>query len=100
MYLYLKNVATLKIDTGKCTGCGFCLNVCPRGVIDLKDGVAYVAVKDACLECGACAKNCRFDAITVQTGVGCATAILRGIGEDGACSCGSPNPTGKSCCGK
>lgn len=102
MYLYLKDVATLKIDAAKCTGCGFCLNVCPRGVIDLKDGKAFVAVKDACLECGACAKNCRFDAITVQTGVGCAcaTAILQGGGECPDCGCGGQSKPKKSCCGK
>lgn len=100
MYLYLKDVATVKIDAAKCTGCGFCLNVCPRDVIDIKDGKAFVAVKDACLECGACAKNCRFGAVTVQTGVGCATAILLGGGECSDCGCGSPAKPKEGCCGK
>jgi ferredoxin len=30
------------------------------------------------MECGACAKNCPVNAITVDTGVGCATAVITG----------------------
>jgi len=93
MFLYLKDVVSLRIDAEKCTGCGFCLNVCPRGVLALKNRKAVVVVKDACLECGACAKNCPAGAVTVQTGVGCATALLQGNGE---CCCG-PKTT-PSCC--
>ena len=99
MYLYLKDVVTLKIDAEKCTGCGFCLNVCPRGVIAVKDRKAFVAVKDACLECGACAKNCPAGAVTVKTGVGCATALLRWDGECPTCGCdGKKTSAGSSCC--
>lgn len=96
MFLYLKDVVTLKLDAEKCVGCGFCLNVCPRGVLEMRDGKARIAVKDACLECGACAKNCPAEAIAVKTGVGCATALLRG----GECRCG-PSCDGdgsSSCC--
>jgi len=95
MFLYLKDVVTLKLDSEKCVGCGFCLNVCPRCVLEMKDGKAFIAVKDACIECGACAKNCPFGAIDVKAGVGCATAILRGgdCGSSGCCG-GSPS----SCC--
>lgn len=88
MFLYLKNVVTLKIDAAACTGCGFCLNVCPRGVLALRNRKAVIAEKDACLECGACAKNCPSGAITVRTGVGCATAILGRAGQCCECGCG------------
>ena len=27
---YLKNVASLKIDAGKCIGCDVCMSVCPE----------------------------------------------------------------------
>jgi len=102
MYLYLKDVVTLKIDAEKCTGCGFCLNVCPRGVIAVKDRKAFVAVKDACLECGACAKNCPAGAITVTAGVGCAAAIINGMltGQKPSCDCGcGPKKNKSACCG-
>lgn len=88
MFLYLKNVVTLKIDANACTGCGFCRNVCPRGVLALRDRKAVIVANDACLECGACAKNCPSGAITVRTGVGCATAILNGSGQCCECGCG------------
>ena len=73
---YLKAVATLKIDQGRCTGCGFCLNVCPHEAIALDDEKAAVQDLDACMECGACAKNCPVTAITVDAGVGCASGII------------------------
>jgi len=31
---------------------------------------------DTCMECGACARNCPTEAITVRAGVGCATAVF------------------------
>ncbi len=88
MDLYIKGVSTLKIDAGKCVGCGLCLEVCPRAVIELRDGRAHAAVKDACIECGACARNCPFGAVSVEAGVGCATAMLNGaFGATGDCGC-------------
>jgi hypothetical protein len=53
------------------------------------------------MECGACALNCPVQAIEVQSGVGCAwamiSAALRGKSMDsGECGCGGE--TG-SCCG-
>jgi ferredoxin len=32
---------------------------------------------DACMECGACAKNCPTEAIGVSPGVGCASYIIQ-----------------------
>jgi len=60
----------------------------------MKDGKAFIAIKDACIECGACAKNCPFGAIDVKAGVGCATAILRGgdCCEPSGC-CGGSSPS-------
>ncbi|MEA4862973.1 MAG: mercury methylation ferredoxin HgcB [Victivallaceae bacterium] len=88
MFLYIKDTATLKIDGDRCSGCGFCLNVCPRGVLAMQNRKVVIKEKDACIECGACAKNCPAEAIAVRTGVGCATAILSGSGQCGKCGCG------------
>ena len=74
--LYLADVATLRLDGTVCTGCGMCLSVCPHAVFVLAGGKARIAVRDACMECGACARNCPVAAIFVQSGVGCAQAVL------------------------
>ena len=34
-------------------------------------------VLEKCVECGACAKNCPSDAITLTPGVGCASYIIQ-----------------------
>ena len=39
---YLENVATLKLDTEKCTGCGMCVTVCPHSVFVIKEGKAII----------------------------------------------------------
>ena len=95
---YLKGVSTLKIDQGRCTGCGFCLNVCPHEAIALDDKKAAVQDLDACMECGACAKNCPAGAIAVQSGVGCAYAIINGMITGGPPDCGCEDNDKTSCC--
>jgi ferredoxin len=49
--VYLKNVATLKLDGEKCIGCGMCLLVCPHAVLSLTNGKVDVVNRDACMEC-------------------------------------------------
>lgn len=75
---YLRNVATLHFSAEKCIGCGRCAEVCPHRVFSMADHTAKIEDKDGCMECGACAKNCPVSAITVNPGVGCATAIIKG----------------------
>lgn len=86
---YLKNVATLKLNSDKCIGCGRCMEVCPHNVFKLNKGKAEIVHKDACMECGACAKNCAFNVIEVKSGVGCAYAIIMGwiLGTEPTCDC-------------
>ncbi|MGV1098138.1 mercury methylation ferredoxin HgcB [Thiovibrio sp. JS02] len=76
---YLENVVTLILNEDACVGCGMCHEVCPHGVFVLRQGKARIAVRDACMECGACAVNCPVDAIAVQAGVGCLTAIVNSL---------------------
>jgi NAD-dependent dihydropyrimidine dehydrogenase PreA subunit len=96
---YLANVVTLRFDPAKCTGCGRCWEVCPHGVFVPEGKRARLADRDLCMECGACMRNCRFDAIHVKSGVGCASAILVGAlrGHEPTCDCGGGD--GPSCCG-
>jgi NAD-dependent dihydropyrimidine dehydrogenase PreA subunit len=85
---YLQNVVTLQLDQELCTGCRRCLEVCPHGVFTLKDKRAHIIDLDACIECGACAKNCAWNAITVQAGVGCAAALLHSKWSKTPVTCG------------
>ncbi|MGC1456221.1 MAG: mercury methylation ferredoxin HgcB [Nitrospirota bacterium] len=95
---YLANVTTLQYAQDKCTGCGRCAEVCPQGVFEMRDKRAAITDRDQCMECGACALNCEFGAITVDSGVGCAAAIINSIVTGGppSCDCGD-NSAG--CCG-
>jgi len=95
---YLKNVATLKLNTEKCMGCGKCLDVCPHNVFNMKNGKIEIIDKNGCMECGACAKNCPFNALEVKPGVGCAYAIIMGwlTGSEPSCDCSGDNSSG--CC--
>jgi ferredoxin len=54
---YLKNVSTLRLDPQKCTGCGVCIEVCPRAVVTIKVRKAAITDLDACIECGGTGKN-------------------------------------------
>jgi NAD-dependent dihydropyrimidine dehydrogenase PreA subunit len=86
---YLTNVVTLELDQGKCDGCRRCLEVCPHAVFVIENKRAKIIDRDACMECGACAKNCSEDAISVDSGVGCATGIIIGAirGTEPTCDC-------------
>jgi NAD-dependent dihydropyrimidine dehydrogenase PreA subunit len=87
---YLKNVTTLKLDQNRCTGCTLCTLVCPHGVFVMQAGKAELTDRDRCMECGACSRNCAFEAISVSAGVGCASAIIYGwlTGKQPSCDCG------------
>ena len=88
---YLKNVTTLNLLHGKCTGCGKCTEVCPYGVLDIENKEAVIVDKNSCMECGACAKNCHESAIFVEANTGCAAAIIMGwlTGKEPSCGCGT-----------
>lgn len=92
---YLKNVVTLQMNDDACVGCGMCLDVCPHAVFRMQGRKAEIYDRDACMECGACARNCPVSAIQVQSGVGCAHAIIVGAikGTEPNCGCDS------GCCG-
>jgi ferredoxin len=82
-----------------CIDCGRCLQVCPHAVFSEGQGHVDLAWPASCMECGACAINCPVQAIRVQSGVGCAWAMigaaLRGKDMDTECSCGG---TEGGCC--
>jgi ferredoxin len=89
---YLLAGSTLALDATRCTGCGRCVEVCPHEVFTLVERRAAISSRGDCMQCGACRMNCPEGAIAVESGVGCAQAIVRsrrrgGRGET-ECSCG------------
>ncbi len=104
---YLKDVVTLKLDEEKCTGCGMCLDVCPHEVLQMNSRHVEIRNRDAGMECGACSRNCPFDAISVKAGVGCAAAVIGAmLGRSdqpscgpGDCGCAAPGVEKSTCCG-
>jgi len=97
---YLKNVATLELNKEKCTGCGRCIEVCPRSVLVIRGRKAEILDRDSCIECGACQKNCSFNAVSVASGVGCAQALFNAMirGGEPVCDCGGKNSDKSGCC--
>jgi NAD-dependent dihydropyrimidine dehydrogenase PreA subunit len=102
---YLEDVLTLEYDADKCTGCQMCTFVCPHGVFEMREHRAVIVDRGACMECGACQLNCAFDAIHVQSGVGCAAAIIASYFRRGEVACGpsdgdaaSDGPASGGCC--
>lgn len=73
-----------EVDEDKCTACGACAKACPRHIIEIrkkgpknrrvyvrcvnkdKGAVAMKSCKAACIGCGKCLKECKFEAITVE----------------------------------
>lgn len=94
---YLEDVVTLEYDETLCNGCGMCVHVCPHAVFALAEKRAVLVDRGACMECGACARNCEPQAIRVRAGVGCAAGILAGLaaGTEPNCGCGEDS---SACC--
>lgn len=86
---YLEN--TLVYDPQLCNGCALCVAVCPHAVFEMDGRMARLVHPQACMECGACQVNCVTGAIRVESGVGCASAMilaaLKGR-QEATCSCG------------
>ena len=89
---------TLEYDEKLCNNCGMCSNVCPHGVYEHKGKKAQLVNELACMECGACQLNCPTGAITVESGVGCAYAMMWSAltgKEEVTCGCDDDS---SSCC--
>ena len=55
----------VKIDKEKCDGCGNCIEVCPFGVLEIKNKKVIVKYPEKCRKCGACMIACPNNAVNV-----------------------------------
>ncbi|MEM3586902.1 MAG: DNA-directed RNA polymerase subunit D, partial [Candidatus Jordarchaeaceae archaeon] len=53
----------VQLEGDKCEACGDCVEICPKGVLDIKN--KSIVIKDVlnCSLCKACEEECEFDAI-------------------------------------
>jgi NADH:ubiquinone oxidoreductase subunit F (NADH-binding)/(2Fe-2S) ferredoxin/Pyruvate/2-oxoacid:ferredoxin oxidoreductase delta subunit len=58
-----KALFQFRIDEQKCTACGACKKNCPYDAVEGEKKVAHRIVAERCTRCGACYDACRFDAI-------------------------------------
>lgn len=70
-------INTLLFFPGRCANCGMCLSVCPHRVFAVGNGHVRLAKPEKCMECGACQLNCPANAVKVDSGVGCAMAMIK-----------------------
>ena len=93
---YLTN--TLQFNRELCIDCKMCSTVCPHAVFERNNSVVQLVRPEKCMECGACQLNCPTDAIIVESGVGCATAmILSSLRGKNEVSCGCSSDTNSGC---
>ena len=57
---------TYSIDSGKCTGCGRCVNACPVETIVGEKKQPHSLDPEKCIKCGSCFEVCKFDAVIRQ----------------------------------
>ena len=55
----------VKVDIERCDGCGTCVDTCPVGVFEIKEGKSNPVNADECLICRACETQCPNNAIEV-----------------------------------
>ena len=56
----------IKIDKDKCNGCGICIAVCHRGVLEIVDGKSSVKEQISCDGLEDCINVCPQDAISME----------------------------------
>ena len=52
-------------DSKNCSGCGFCVGLCPVNCIELNNGIGKID-DDKCIRCGICMQVCNFNAVVVS----------------------------------
>ena len=84
----------IKIDRGKCDGCGLCVSACHEGAIGLADGKAELLRDDYCDGLGDCLPACPAGAISFEEREALAyneTEVKKNMEEPLPCGCPGTN---------
>jgi NAD-dependent dihydropyrimidine dehydrogenase PreA subunit len=53
------------VNSETCSGCETCVNTCPVGVYEMRNGKTFQAKEDDCLVCRGCEVQCPTESIQV-----------------------------------
>lgn len=56
----------LRIETAWCKGCGYCVEFCPKNVLELVNEKVHIKDIDGCTKCGLCELRCPDYAIYLE----------------------------------
>ena len=56
----------IKINQNLCINCGNCVEACPFGVLEIKNGKVIITHPEKCKKCEACVLACPNNAIKIE----------------------------------
>jgi DNA-directed RNA polymerase subunit D len=60
---YYRNYPEVQQDTSKCTGCGECVDACPKSILEVKKKAVTLKEPLDCLLCDLCTNACTYDSL-------------------------------------